>query len=566
VTAFPAAEGGGVGGGDKHPREDGRFHVAILGAGLAGSMLAAVLARHGVRVLLVDTAAHPRFAIGESTTPYTSVLTRIIADRYQVPEIRPLASFAGITEKVSRNCGRKQNFGFVYHREGEAHRPEEINQLVIPSLLQTETHLFRQDTDAYMFNVAVKYGAVAQTGTRIVDITIDGENGVTLRSRGGAEYHAQYIVDASGVGSPLATVLRLREEPTRARHHSRTMFTHMVGVTPFEQTPAGKHRVPDAWSNGTLHHVFPGGWLWVIPFDNHDRSLNPLCSVGLTLDPRVHPASELSPQQEFEEFLRRFPDIAPQFEAAGPARPWQSMDRLQYSSKQIVGDRFCLTSHAAGFIDPIYARGLTNTLEVVNALGWRLIESARDGDWSTERFLYLEDLQQGLFDIHDDLAYSAYVAWRDYDLWNAVHRTWAIDTVMATFVLEDAYAKFAKSGGEDDNVFRALEQTEYPGSPLAFSEEFNELLPSTRQLCAAVDDNVLTPQEAAAKLFQRIAEADYIPPSFGFADPEHKFFHPTAGRMLSAVRWGRSKAPHEIGDVVRSAIGGFVTERIRHRG
>jgi tetracycline 7-halogenase / FADH2 O2-dependent halogenase len=548
-------------------RAENRFHVAILGAGLAGSMLGAVLARHGVRVLLVDTAAHPRFAIGESTTPYTSVLTRIIADRYQVPEIRALASFAGIVEKVSRNCGRKQNFGFVYHREGEAHRPEEVNQLVIPRLLQTETHLFRQDTDAYMFNVAVKYGAVAQTGTRIVDIEIDADRGVTLRSRGGTEFQAQYLVDAGGVGSPLAAMFRLREEPTRARHHSRTLFTHMVGVAPFEHTHAGsQHKVPDPWSNGTLHHVFPGGWLWVIPFDNHPGSLNPLCSVGLTLDPRMHPPSELSPQQEFDEFLRRFPDIAAQFEDAGPARPWQSVDRLQYSSKQIVGDRYCLTSHAAGFVDPLYARGLTNTLEVVNALGWRLIRAAQEADWSTERFLYLEDLQQGLFDIHDDLAYGAFIAFRDYELWNAVHRTWGIDTVLATFVLEDAYARFLRHGDEDDGVFRELEQTEYPGSPLVFSEEFNDLIPSTRQLCAAVDGGALSPHEAASRLFSRFAEADFIAPAFGFADPGQRYFHPTARRMLSAHHWARTAAPREIGEIVRGALGGFVTERVRHRG
>ena len=52
---------------DREPRRTDRYHVAILGAGIAGSMLAAVLARNGVRVLLVDAATHPRFAVGEST-------------------------------------------------------------------------------------------------------------------------------------------------------------------------------------------------------------------------------------------------------------------------------------------------------------------------------------------------------------------------------------------------------------------------------------------------------------------------------------------------------------------
>ncbi|MFC4891410.1 NAD(P)/FAD-dependent oxidoreductase [Streptomyces beijiangensis] len=97
----------------------------------------------------------------------------------------------------------------------------------------------------------------------------------------------------------------------------------------------------------------------------------------------------------------------------------------------MVGDRFCLTSHASGFIDPLYSRGLTNSFEVINVLAYRLIEASQDGDWSLERFQYVEDLQQGLFDVHDDLVYTSFVAFRDYDLWNAVFRTWALSTVLA---------------------------------------------------------------------------------------------------------------------------------------
>ena len=92
------------------------YDVAILGAGMAGAMLGAVLARNGVRVLLIDAGSHPRFAVGESTIPYTSATTRIIAERYQVPEIEALAGFRTIQEKVIPTCGRKQNFGFVYHQ------------------------------------------------------------------------------------------------------------------------------------------------------------------------------------------------------------------------------------------------------------------------------------------------------------------------------------------------------------------------------------------------------------------------------------------------------------------
>ena len=69
------------------------YDVAILGSGMAGGMLGAVLARNGVRVLLIDAGTHPRFAVGESTIPYTSGMTRLIADRYGVPELKPLSAF-----------------------------------------------------------------------------------------------------------------------------------------------------------------------------------------------------------------------------------------------------------------------------------------------------------------------------------------------------------------------------------------------------------------------------------------------------------------------------------------
>lgn len=181
-----------------------RYDVAILGAGMAGGMLGAVLARNGVKVLLIDAGTHPRFAVGESTIPYTSAMTRIVAERYQVPEIEHLASFRGVQDKVSPMSGRKQNFGFVYHREGLPQNPQEINQLVVPEWQRTESHLFRQDTDAYLFHLAVRYGATPLLATRITGIET-GADGVLLRSQAGAEYRAAYLVDGSGFRSPSPT-------------------------------------------------------------------------------------------------------------------------------------------------------------------------------------------------------------------------------------------------------------------------------------------------------------------------------------------------------------------------
>lgn len=523
-----------------------KFDVAILGAGMAGGMLGAVLARNGVKVLIIDAGTHPRFAVGESTIPYTSSMTRIIAERYQVPELEALASFKGIQEKVAPSCGRKQNFGFVYHSEGHPQDPEQINQLVVPAWQRTETHLFRQDTDAYLFNLAVGYGAVPRVATKISDIEVFPEHGVLLRSDKGEEFHASYLVDGSGFRSPVAEKFGLRETPTRARAHSRTLFTHMVGVTPFDDAEAARsHKQPSPWHNGTLHHVFDGGWLWVIPFDNHDGALNPLCSVGLTLDERKFPAEPgVSGQEQFDAFLARFPEIAEQFAGATAVRPWVATGRLQYSSTQTVGERYTLTAHAAGFIDALYSRGLTNTLEVVNSLAWRLIEASKDGDWSTERFAYIDSLQQGLFDVHDDLVYCSFVAFRDYDLWNAVIRVWESTSIMPTVTIDRAYRTYMAE--RDDQVFLNLEKRDVPGLPSPVGQDIVELLAFTRGLCQQVEAETLDPKAASAQLFERLQQSDFLPAPFELGSPDNRCFDATEALVQSAVKWAATDAPAHI--------------------
>ncbi|MGK8522556.1 NAD(P)/FAD-dependent oxidoreductase [Nocardia asteroides] len=331
---------------------DTRYDVAILGAGIAGSTLATILARHDLKVLLLDAGVHPRFVVGESTIPHATTTVRILAERYDVPELRALATFDGTAEHVTRSCGRKQNFGFVYHEQGMPADPGKANQVVLSSgYRRAESHWFRQDIDAYVFHLAVRYGATARSNTRVTDIDVDAGRGVELRTAAGESFTAEYLVDATGFRSVLAERFGLREQPTRARTRSRSLFTHMVGVEPFDDIAPVAYDAPTRWHNGTLHHVFDGGWLWVIPFDNNDRSLNPLCSVGLTLTGDAVDDDRPAPEQEFRAFLDRFPDVAGQFRSAAAVRPWVSTGRLQYSASGTVGDRFCLTAQSAGAIE-----------------------------------------------------------------------------------------------------------------------------------------------------------------------------------------------------------------------
>jgi tetracycline 7-halogenase / FADH2 O2-dependent halogenase len=211
----------------------------------------------------------------------------------------------------------------------------------------------------------------------------------------------------------------------------------MVDLPCYHQAGASRraYGIPFPVSEGTLHHIFHGGWLWVIPFNNHARATNPLVSVGLQLDPRIHPLrADLSPEEEVFSFIARFPSIAAHFRGARAARAWARTERLQYTATHVVGERFCLLGHAAGFIDPLYSKGLYTTLMSTALLAHLLLDAHRDGDYATARFQPLEDLTLRYVAAHDRVVANSYKSWSNYKLW----------AVYAVLWLLGAYTEYVK--------------------------------------------------------------------------------------------------------------------------
>lgn len=403
-----------------------QFDVIILGSGIGGSILATILAKHQARVLMIDKGTHPRFAIGEAITSHTERLLSLLSHYYSVPELEYLSSFQAISENISPSaCGYKRSFGFLYHQEGKEQSPQERIQWGVGN----SSHLFRQEIDHYLVKLAIKYGANLLPETNIIDIDID-EKEVVIKIETGEQFNANYLVDASGYNSVIAQKLNLRENPPRFKSHSRSIFTHMVGVKPVDDCLQVNHDSIMPWHKGTTHHVFDGGWMWVIPFNNHEKSTNPVCSIGLNLDIRRFPKTEMSPEQEFENFISRFPSIATQFETAKPVRNWTSTGQLQYSSHSCMGKRFYLLPHASGFIDPIFSPGLIQTFTSIIPLAALILKAVSSNDFSTKYFAPLERFQQEIFDYNDRIANCTYIAFTNFNLMNAWLRVWVLQHLM----------------------------------------------------------------------------------------------------------------------------------------
>ncbi len=543
-------------------KTDGEFDVIIIGSGLAGSALAAILSRHGADVLVVDSGVHPRFAMGESTTSNTLIAYQALASRYDVPELETATSLDHSLAEIGPVFGVEEHLGFIMHQDGLEPNPHETLQVGNDRSHRRTGHLFRQDADAYLFHVAVGYGATVRQAWPVAVVEVS-DHRVEVLSTGGERLTGRYLVDTSGPASPVARQFRLRESPTTLKHHSRALYTHMIDVRATDDCLwMSKDDLPPVpWVAGTTHHLFERGYLWLTPFNNHARSTNPLVSVGLTFDERRYPRlSDVPPGEEFRHHVSRFPLLERIFADARTVRPWVSTDRMQYNSTATVGDRWCLLGPAAGFVDPLFARDLTNTAEVLNVLAWRLLDALRDGDFSAQRFAAVDRLQQGLIHYHDELVNSAYVSWSHFDLWNAVARVWASAWYPDNLRVNKRLTEYARTG--DDRVFQRAEDDRYPGLSVRGSGAYHALFSEMVSLCGEVEQGGQHPAHAGAELMAAIESSSAVVRGLDIEDPAEHFMHPTPDRLIAAARWLATEAPEDLRDLAAaSPFTPFLTAR-----
>jgi tetracycline 7-halogenase / FADH2 O2-dependent halogenase len=529
-----------------------KYDVAILGSGIGGSMLACILAKHGLSTLLIEELSHPRFAIGESLIPETGVRLRILAEKHDVPEIGWIGSFHALRDNVSSNCGVKRSFAFMYHREGEAHRADETNQL--PTLTPPfgpDSHLFRQDTDAYLASIAVKYGAHFRQQTKIASLEFVSAEGrvqsaegggrsaeanprdpraprsalgapdhVKLTTDKGEEIRCAFLIDAGGMRSHVATQFNLRDETPRFRTNTRAIYTHMMDVKPADMLVDGDHKMPSPLGQATMHHIFDGGWIWIIPFNNHRDATNPLTSVGMMLDRRKYPTPQGAPEDEFRSIISRFPTIRKHFADARAVRPWVGSGRIQYSQSHCIGPRYIQLPHAACFVDPLFSSGMSVLTVAIDLMADAMLRAFKDNEFSVERFQRVEDVVNTGFDHYDLIVTKSFDSFASYDLWNAWNRNWVMGNFLGTFGAFKLLLKYLETGNR-----RFLEMTTEPGRIGVLSSH----LPEVRNAMDASADDIdealegrMSHAEAGRAIFERLGALKFLPPYMGFGDPSHR--------------------------------------------
>ncbi|MFC7220671.1 NAD(P)/FAD-dependent oxidoreductase [Streptomyces polyrhachis] len=525
------------------PASTARHTVAVLGAHLGGGMLAAILARAGIDVVLVDSPHDATTAAGETTVPYTAEVFELLARRYGVPELSALGHFGELPAEIRSTSGVKRSIGFVYARPGAPVRPHHVVQFNVPSE-HGESHLYRPDVDAWVHRLAVDYGARVPPG-RATFTDVVGEAGdFRVRLADGSSVRAAFVVDMSGPDAPM--LRRLGPDPALRplRHSSRVLTAHLRGVRPLERrVDPGSGGTP--WTGGTTQVVFPGGWIQLVPFGEQRTGETALTSVAVSLDAKLWPQRSASAEEDFQQVISRFPDLRWQFAQAAAVRPWTGSEPWQYGANATAGEGFVVLERSAVRCDFTLSRDVTLTAELVHEAAAHLISAADSGDWSVARFRPLESFQDSLIEHGERLLSTALTATTDFRLWNAFCRVWLLHSMFAALSLKRARNDALARPGRPDQ-WRELGRFRGAGLWFPVYPGFVALFDDMDRLARQVADSRLAPGAAAERVFGRLRSASFVPPLFAFGDPTDRYYNFTPLKRVKVLLWAKRRAPHMV--------------------
>ncbi len=304
------------------------YDAIIVGAGPAGSASAALLAKGGFRVLLLDRAVFPRDkACGEYTSPETeSVLARIGAlDMVERSGARRLSSM-----RVISPGGRTFSMDYGSMREAQGKQ-----------VLATP----RRILDATLVDYAVQCGADLRQQAKVEGVTMrDGRaSGVVCRDRSGSvhEIEGRLVIGADGVHSVVVRSLGVGA-PLRWPQNLG-MVAHYSGYNGL-----------DDWGE---MHVSSRGYAGLAPLSGG------LLNVGLVMPMRRagHLAGE-SASARFESFALSFTEVRKRLQGAERITQVRGVGPIGTRVKRTSGPGYMLVGDAAGFFDPFTGEGVYKAL------------------------------------------------------------------------------------------------------------------------------------------------------------------------------------------------------------
>ncbi len=345
---------------------DPMYDAIVVGAGPGGSTAAAMMARDGQRVLLVDKDRFPRDkvcgdAIGGKGLEYLDALG--VKEQLRTAEALPTN---GITFSSPSGDAVSVRFSSEWDYPGFVCRRHVFDDLVLRAALRAGAEVWQECTVTGL----VRTGDVV-SGVRVV--REDGDE---------AEVSAPLVVGADGAYSVVARDLGLKQ--LREKHYMVAIRAYYQGVRGFK---AGNY-IELHFLDSTLP-----GYFWIFPLPGG------AANVGLGIPSPVLKKSGVR-MRDLLDRLVKDPRFAWRFEGSrreGKVRGWGLP--LGSRPRTMAGDGWMLVGDAASLIDPFTGEGIGNAV-VSAAIAARWSQAARAaGDYSESRLRrYQQEVRSTLRD------------------------------------------------------------------------------------------------------------------------------------------------------------------------
>lgn len=162
---------------------------------------------------------------------------------------------------------------------------------------------------------------------------------------------ARFVVDATGPRGFLHRAFGLPEVSLPGMPGTQGLYSHFRDVARLDELSPPIERPPYPIDDAAVHHIFDGGWIWVLRFNNGITSAGVAAQFDLS-----------GGEPAWQRLLDRFPTIREQFAAARPIMPFVHAPQLSFRSGVVAGRRWALLPSAAGFVDPLLSTGFPLTL------------------------------------------------------------------------------------------------------------------------------------------------------------------------------------------------------------